>query len=47
MELGIFTFADLVMNPKSKTAVSGQKRSRQMIEMEQSATGLSLFIART
>jgi hypothetical protein len=40
MELGIFTFADLVTNPKSKTAVSGQKRLRQMIEMEQLGSGI-------
>jgi alkanesulfonate monooxygenase SsuD/methylene tetrahydromethanopterin reductase-like flavin-dependent oxidoreductase (luciferase family) len=44
MELGIYTFGDLVANSKSKTAVSGQERMRQMIEMATIAEDAGLDI---
>jgi alkanesulfonate monooxygenase SsuD/methylene tetrahydromethanopterin reductase-like flavin-dependent oxidoreductase (luciferase family) len=44
MELGIYTFGDLVANPKSKTALSGQERMRQMIEMAKIAEDAGLDI---
>ncbi len=44
MELGIYTFGDLVASPKSKTAVSGQERMRQMIEMAKLADDAGLDI---
>ncbi len=44
MELGIYTFGDIVANPKSKTAVSGQERMRQMIEMAKIADEAGLDI---
>lgn len=33
MELGIYTFGDIVPDPKTGRAVSGQERMRQMLDM--------------
>lgn len=44
MELGIYTFGDIVANPKNGKSVSGQERMRQMIEIAKIADDAGLDI---
>ena len=44
MEIGLYTFGDIVANPKSGKAPSPQERMRQMLDMAQLAEGSGLDI---
>ena len=44
MELGLYTFGDLVPDPKTGRAVSAQERMEQMLELARAADGLGLDV---
>ena len=44
MELGIYTFGDIVPDPKTSRVVSGQERMRQMLDMAKLADEAGLDI---
>ena len=44
MELGLYTFGDIVTNPKSGTRATARERMRQMLEMAKFADAASLDV---